>query len=183
MKENIEIFPLEKSKKLYENFSQKIKNHSISKDIQYRLYIVPNTIIIGKVSPEIEGVNIENEVVKLSNYKGKYVLLDFWASWCAPCRKEIPLLKELYKKYNKYGFEILSFSLDTDFKNLLNAVNKENFDWESISDLKGFSSDIAKKYNVTAIPKNFLISPEGKIIEINKHDEELVNLLKKVFNN
>ncbi|MDO5655681.1 MAG: TlpA disulfide reductase family protein [Flavobacteriaceae bacterium] len=182
LKDKIEVFPLNISKKLFENFSNELKNHTIGKDIHYRLYVFPNTVNIGNLAPEIEGFNVNNKLIKLSDFKGKYVLLDFWASWCAPCRKEIPLLKKLYKKYNQKGFEILSYSLDTKNEDLIKALKKENFQWQNVSDLKGFEGKIAKKYNITFIPRNFIISPEGKILEINKHDEELKNLLIDIFN-
>lgn len=114
-------------------------------------------------------------------FKGKYVLLDFWASWCAPCRKEHPKLIELYKQYKAKNFEIVSVSLDAEKSAWLNAIVKDKINWTQISDLKGQQNEIAVAYGVQSIPTNFLIDTQGKIIAKNLNGDQLKEKLKLLF--
>ncbi|WP_419213625.1 redoxin domain-containing protein [Maribacter sp. X9] len=102
--------------------------------------------------------------VSLDSYKGKYVLLDFWASWCAPCRAENPNVLAAYEKFRDDDFTILAVSIDTDREAWLKAIKEDGLPWTHISDLKGSDNRAAKAYGVNAIPDNFLINPEGKIV-------------------
>lgn len=121
--------------------------------------------------------------VQLNDFRGQYVLLDFWASWCAPCRAENPNLLAAYKKYKDKNFTILGVSLDDEQtkKAWLNAVKKDGLPWTQISELKGFNSEAAVLYGITAIPANFLIDPSGKIIARNLRGEELEKKLSELF--
>lgn len=118
----------------------------------------------------------------LASLKGKYVLVDFWASWCMPCRAENPHLLKAYNKLKDRGFDIVGISLDDKKENWLNAVKADGMPWIQVGDLKGFKSDIAVRYGITAIPQNVLIDPQGIIIAKNlrgdKVDEEIEKLIK-----
>ncbi|MEQ1624488.1 MAG: TlpA disulfide reductase family protein, partial [Sediminibacterium sp.] len=123
-------------------------------------------IKLGSYAPEITGVDFNKKETKLSSFRNKVVLLDFWASWCGPCRESIKDLAELYKKYQSSGFEIFSFSLDDDFNAWKTASTQEHINWTNLSDLKAFYSKQPAAYKIRSIPQTFLIDREGKIIGI-----------------
>lgn len=133
---------------------------------------------------DIIGENPNNESIKLSDYvsKNKYTLVDYWASWCAPCRKEMPNLVNLYNKYKDKGFEIVGISLDMDKDSWTTAINKMGMVWPQMSDLKGWQSELAKPYQITSIPFTMLIDQNGNVIgkrlSLVELDKELEKLLK-----
>jgi peroxiredoxin len=137
---------------------------------------------IGDAATDFISVNTKNKKISLSSYKGKYVLVDFWASWCKPCREENPNLLAAYKKYNSKGFNILSISLDEERSKdkWLAAIKDDNLPWEQVSDLKGWESEVAVKYGIVAIPANFLIDPKGIIIAKDLRGEALTSKLAEV---
>ncbi len=128
---------------------------------------------IGATAPEIELENPDGEKVPLSSLRGKYVLVDFWAAWCKPCRQENPNLVKAYQKFHKKGFEIYQVSLDKYKQAWLKAIKDDNLDWVHVSDLKHWQSAAAKLYNVRSIPANFLLDPKGKIIAKNLRGKAL----------
>ncbi|MCP2025832.1 thiol-disulfide isomerase/thioredoxin [Flavobacterium sp. HSC-32F16] len=125
--------------------------------------------------------------VKISDYagKGKYVMLEFWASWCHPCRADIPHLKEVYELYHPEGFEIISVSMDQDKQAWLKAVKEEKIPWLQVSDLQAFTGDLAKKYQIRGIPTCILLDPSGKIVTRNMRgsfmDKKLIDLYGNHF--
>lgn len=123
-----------------------------------------HAITVGDEAPVIKLNDTQGKPVSLADLKGKIVLIDFWASWCEPCRAEGPNLKAQYKLYKDKGFEILSVSLDTDEKRWLKAINDDGLSWLQVSDLKGYRSETVQSYGIGGIPSFFLIDRDGKII-------------------
>lgn len=116
-----------------------------------------------------------------SEFNGKYVLVDFWASWCKPCRAENPILIKAYKEFKSKNFEIISISLDTNKDSWIKAVIADNLPWLNLLDETNSENTVAKMYGVITVPSNFLINPEGKIIATNLKGEELFKELKNIF--
>lgn len=138
---------------------------------------------IGSEAPDFEMDDVDGNPLKLSDFRGKYVLLDFWASWCMPCRAEHPYLREVYTNYKDKGFEIFAVSLDQEGKkqSWLNAIEKDNITWPQVSDLKFFNSKAALLYGINAIPQNFLLDKNGKIVAKNLRGQALENFLKRIL--
>lgn len=131
-------------------------------------------IEIGAIAPEINLLNFNGKRIKLSSLKGNVVLLDFWASWCRPCRAENPNLVKLYKKYKTQGFTVYSVSLDKDKNKWIEAIRQDQLNWKNhVSELQGWNSSAGTKYGVTSIPKTFLINRKGKIVGFNLRGKEL----------
>ena len=140
-----------------------------------------STFTPGMEAPDLVGNTPEGDSYALSKLRGKYVLVDFWASWCGPCRRENPNVVNMYKKYNGKGFEILGVSLDRDAGAWKKAIEQDGLSWRHISDLKGWNSDHAKLYSVSSIPQTLLLDREGKIIQRNLRGEQLGEKLKEIF--
>ena len=136
---------------------------------------------VGSVSKEMSFPNPEGDTVTLSSLKGQYVLLDFWASWCRPCRVENPNVLNLYNKYKDKGFEIYGYSLDEDKEKWTTAIVEDNISWIQTSDLKGWGAKGSIDYGVQAIPATFLIDPDGTIIERNLTSDELAAKLAEIY--
>ncbi len=136
---------------------------------------------IGATAPDIALPDPEGNIRKLSSLKGKIVLIDFWASWCGPCRKENPNVVNIYNKYHDKGFEVFSVSLDKDKTSWLNAIAKDNLSWPNhVSDLKYWSSAGAQAYGVNSIPCTFLLDKKGRIVAKRLRGEELENKVKEL---
>jgi peroxiredoxin len=140
-------------------------------------------VAIGQPFVDLEMPNPQGENVKLSDYagKGKYVLVDFWASWCGPCRDEIPNLIEVYAKYKNKNFEIVGVSFDREKEKWLNGINELKLTWPQMSDVKYWQSEGAKLYNVSGIPHTVLIDPQGIIIEKDLRGNGLKNKLAELL--
>lgn len=136
---------------------------------------------IGQVAPEISLPNPNGELIKLSDLRGKYVLIDFWAAWCRPCREENPNVVRLYNQYKDQGFEVFGVSLDRTKEAWIKAIADDNLTWTHVSDLKYFNSEAAATYQINAIPATYMLDPEGKIIGKDLRGASLENKLKEIF--
>lgn len=136
---------------------------------------------IGQRAPEIALPNPEGEVVKLSSLQGNYVLVDFWAKWCGPCRAENPNIVRVYNKYKDKGFTVFGVSLDRNRADWLKAIEDDNLTWTHVSDLKYWQSEAAQTYNITAIPFSILLDPNGVIIDKNLRGAALEKKIAEIY--
>lgn len=135
----------------------------------------------GTAAPDISLKDTEGQSISLSSYKGKVVLLDFWASWCMPCRKNNPNLVALYEKYKGEGFEILGVSIDEDNTAWKKAIEKDGLTWKQVVDNKGWNAKSTLDYGVDGIPASFLIDQNGIIKGVNLEGRELDGVIKKLL--
>ena len=140
------------------------------------------SLAIGQQAPEFEAHTPNNQLVKLSDFRGKYTLIDFWASWCLPCREENPNIVEQYHAFKDKGFDVLGVSLDNNPGSWMRAIADDNLEWTNISDLQAWSSDLIIQYRIKAIPTSYVIDPEGRIIAKNLRGHELESFLKEILN-
>jgi thiol-disulfide isomerase/thioredoxin len=157
---------------------------SIFSEAEVQTITVDVPLSPGSIAPNFEELGTDRKTTNsLANLKGKVVLIDFWASWCGPCRKENPNVVRLYEKYKDQGFTVMSVSLDTEKDKWIAAIKKDKLTWPNhVSDLGGWESRVGKLYYVNSIPFTVLVDKEGKIINTNLRGEELENELKKIFN-
>ena len=163
------------------NFKVSHPTSTITPQLENRIALLKKTAIGNYVS-NIEMPSVSNEIIKLNDIKGTVTLIDFWASWCPPCRSESGLLNNLHQTYNAEGFEIYGISLDSKRKRWVDALEKDNRKWENVSTLEGFKTAVAQEFGIRALPTNILINAEGKIIAVNIHGKLLKETVKSLFN-
>ncbi len=172
----------------YKGFSQAINalrdtlaNDNIQNKV-FELYRALKAEQLEGKAPDFVLTDLDGNKVSLKDYRGKYVLLDFWASWCAPCREKNKELYKIYPKLKKKGLEVISISLDDNPAQWIKAVNEDRITWTQLNDPKGFkNSSVRKAYRVNQVPTVYLISPEGDIITVHPTLRELRHYLKKRF--
>lgn len=138
-------------------------------------------LAVGQPAPEIALPSLDGKIVKLSSFRGQYVLLDFWAEWCKPCRVENPNIVKAYNAYHDKGFEVFGVSLDKTREKWLRGITEDGLTWTHVSDLKGWQSEGARIYNVSGIPASFLLDPQGIIIGKNLRGPKLLQKLEELL--
>lgn len=165
---------------LSQKFNKTLADHPFTISLTSRLEAYKK-LAVGADAPEISLPSPDGSMVSLSSLKGNYVLIDFWAAWCRPCRAENPNVVRLYKKYQNENFEILGVSLDRTKKAWVKAIEDDGLIWKHVSDLKYFNSQAAQTYRVDAIPATYLIGPDGKILAKGLRGESLKAKLEEIF--
>lgn len=155
---------------------QSEKGKSIAQDIE-----IGKKSMIGITAADFTQPTADGKNISLSSFRGKYVLVDFWASWCVPCRAESPALVKAYEQFKAKNFEILSVSIDEKREKWLKAVKDDKYTWPQVSELKGWEGSAASLYGISAIPFNFLIDPNGVIIARNLRGEKLLKTLEELL--
>ena len=166
---------------IYSALKKEYQMTDMGKELAQRIEANSSTAV-GKTAPLFTQNNVVGKPVALNSLKGKVVLIDFWASWCSPCRAENPNLVKQYNAYKDKGFEIISVSLDNVKERWLDAIEKDKLDWVHVSDLKGWNNDVGRLYGVRAVPASFLIDAQGKIIGNGLRGEALNKKLAEIFN-
>ena len=137
---------------------------------------------VGHIAPDFSVRDKDNNLVSLSDFTGKVVLVEFWASWCSYCIAEIPNLNKMYEDYQSENFELIGISLDTDPDEWLKKVQDKNIQYTQLNDPGGFSSDVALSYEVSSIPKMVLVNEEGYILMITNNASDVQVYLENLFN-
>jgi peroxiredoxin len=167
---------------LFNTLSVGVRSSRLGKDYAATIAKL-KSISIGSKAPDFTQLDTAGKAVSLHDFKGKYVLVDFWASWCGPCRGENPNVVKAFHQYKEKGFTVLGVSLDQPGgkDKWLKAINDDHLTWTQVSDLKGWKNDVAQLYLVSGIPVNFLVGPDGKIVGKNLRGEALQNKLKEIL--
>ena len=144
-------------------------------------FITNAQVKVDQLAPEISLPGVKDNAINLSSLKGKVVLIDFWASWCGPCRAAIPNVIKLYNKYKAKGFEVFGVSIDSKKADWLKAIASDNIKYTQVMDKDGWNSTVAEKYGVFSIPSTFLLDKTGKVIAVDLDGEELENKVKALL--
>lgn len=170
----------EKALSVYNNLTDKVKQCPTGKMIKAELDEMSH-YVVGGVAPDFSAPTPDGKTLSLYSLRGHPVIIDFWASWCGPCLREMPNVKNIYQQYHKQGLEILGVSLDKTKDAWVKAIEKHGLDWHHVSNLKEFDDPIARQFHVNAIPKMFVLDKDGKIIAMDLRGEELANFIAKLF--
>lgn len=165
---------------LANRFEKELPNSRYTKDLIRKVNGLKR-LAVGSEAPELSLPNPEGTTIALSSMRGQYLMIDFWAAWCKPCRQENPNVVRMYNKYHDKGFEILGVSLDRKKDAWLKAISDDGLEWPHVSDLKYFNSEAARIYNINAIPATYLIGPDGKIIAKGLRGPTLEAKLEEIF--
>lgn len=166
---------------LYSKLSQEVKVSPIGSYIGQQINDAKKDPL-GRVIPDFEQADVDGKMVNIKSYRGKYVLIDFWASWCGPCRGENPNVVNAFNKYKDKGFTVLGISLDRSKEPWIEAINRDGLTWTHVSDLRGWNNAVSQQFGIQSIPQNFLIDPSGVVIGKNLRGAALEAKLESIFN-
>lgn len=177
------VFELEEVADVLKQIPAEYKKSEIMQEIQAQIKMLEETSVVGKPYKDIQGLSLAGKELKLSDFagKGKIVLVDFWASWCPPCIKDMPHMKEIYEKYKNQGFEIVGVSLDDNKEAWAGATNKFKLPWPQFSNLKGWDEDGARTYNVRGIPYTILIDKDGTIVAESLRGDQISQKIEELL--
>lgn len=173
-------FPLEQVEKSYDRLTDEVKRSHLGRALGAKVANM-RAVSPGSMAPDFTLPTPDGTQIRLSDLRGKVVLIDFWASWCGPCRHELPNVKAIYEKHRADGLEVLGVSLDNKRDKWLEAIEEEELPWIQVSSLNGFACPAAVQYNVTAIPRLYIIDTDGKIIAQDLRGEELATRIDDIF--
>jgi peroxiredoxin len=178
LEENLEFWQV-----IYKKYSDEFGSNSYFKNFEDKLIKI-KSISVGSIAPDIILNDTSGVPISLASLRGKYVLLDFWAAWCRPCREENPNIVQNYNKYKSKGFEVYQVSLDRNKNDWVRGIIQDKLPWVNVSDLKYYQSEAAEIYDVDRIPSAFLLDPDGKIIAKNTdlRGSNLTKKLQEIFN-
>lgn len=167
-------------KSIYDLLATSVKETKYGKEL-LQMALSKSSTGLGHIVPLFNLPDTNEKMISLEEAKGAYTLIDFWASWCSPCRREHPYLIEAFNKFQPKGFKIIGISLDIEKASWLKAIEDDKLPWQQVSDLKGIKSEVMEQYGIKIIPMNFLIDKDGKVIARDLKGNELMHVLKEIF--
>jgi len=169
---------LETTRRVYERLAE---SNQIGPQIRaYAMSRLDRLDFAGKPAPAVNAKDIEGKQVDLADYRGKVVLIDFWATWCGPCLAELPNLQQIYKDYHDQGFEVIAISLDDDAETVRDFQKRRDLPWRMVMDTDGAGGDLTEVYNVSGIPAFFLVDQTGKIVNVDLRGDDLRKAVKRL---